>query len=163
MRRRSVRPLVGQASEACALLRNAGQGIEQIPGAPSEAIQPGDDKLVTRTKGFENGRQRPPIRLGTALFLREYPLCSSRLKLGNLSGDRLPESLAPINWRRGFFRIWLLLSAAWIMGWALYLILFALQDGFAKIGDFLMIPVVFFGPPVAIFLLGMSRREALST
>jgi hypothetical protein len=70
------------------------------------------------------------------------------------------ESLAPINWRRGFFRIWLLLSAAWIMGWALYLILFALQDGFAKIGDFLMIPVVFFGPPVAIFLLGIATAWA---
>lgn len=70
------------------------------------------------------------------------------------------ENLAPINWRRGFFRIWLLLSAAWIMGWAIYLILSALQDGFTKTGDFLMIPVVFFGPPVAVLLLGIATAWA---
>ena len=26
-----------------------------------------------------------------------------------------------INWRRGFFRIWLLASGAWIMSWVLWL------------------------------------------
>jgi|SRR5580700_60949 hypothetical protein len=34
-------------------------------------------------------------------------------------------AVAPIliNWRRGLFRIWLLASAGWVMGWTIYLIM----------------------------------------
>ena len=67
-----------------------------------------------------------------------------------------PEQEAPINWRRGLFRLWLLLSAAWIMSWAIYSILSAMSDGFKTIGDFLSIPVVFFGPPIALLLFGLA-------
>jgi hypothetical protein len=71
-----------------------------------------------------------------------------------------PKETTPINWRRGLFRVWLLLSAAWIMGWAIYSILRAMSDGFKTIGDFLSIPVVFFGPPIALLLLGLAAAWA---
>ena len=66
------------------------------------------------------------------------------------------EEVAPINWRRGLFRVWLLMSAAWIMGWAIYSVLSAMNHGFQTLGDFLSIPVVFFGPPIALLLLGLA-------
>ena len=34
-----------------------------------------------------------------------------------------------VNWRRGLLRVWLLLSAAWIMGWAVYLIIYGIRAG----------------------------------
>jgi hypothetical protein len=67
---------------------------------------------------------------------------------------------SPIHWRRGFFRVWLLLSAAWIMGWAIYLLLYEMRDGFNTPGEFLSIPVVLFGPPVALLLLGFAAAWA---
>ena len=70
------------------------------------------------------------------------------------------EETAPINWRRGLFRVWLLMSAAWIMGWAIYAILQAMSDGFRTLGDFLSIPVVFFGPPIALLLFGLAAAWA---
>ncbi len=66
------------------------------------------------------------------------------------------EETVPINWRRGLFRVWLLMSAAWIMSWAIYSILRAMSEGFKTAGDFLSIPVVFFGPPIALLLLGLA-------
>ena len=36
-----------------------------------------------------------------------------------------------VNWRRGLFRVWLLLSAAWLMGWIIYLIMAGLHAGSA--------------------------------
>jgi hypothetical protein len=66
------------------------------------------------------------------------------------------EEPAPINWRRGLLRVWLLMSAAWIMGWTIYSILHAMSNGFRTIGDLLSIPVVFFGPPIALLLLGIG-------
>ena len=65
-----------------------------------------------------------------------------------------------VNWRRGLFRVWLLLSAAWLMGWIIYLIMFGLQGGLKTTGDFLGIPVVLIGPPIALFLLGVAARWA---
>ena len=64
-----------------------------------------------------------------------------------------------INWRRGLFRIWVLLAAAWIMSWAIYLILHAIGGGFQPT-DYLMIPVVFFGPPIALLILGIAAAWA---
>ena len=37
---------------------------------------------------------------------------------------------APLNWQRGLFRVWLLLSVGWIMGWTIYLIMDGIQGGF---------------------------------
>jgi hypothetical protein len=65
------------------------------------------------------------------------------------------KEATPINWRRGFMRIWLLLSAAWIMGWIVYLILYGIQGGFRSSGDFLAIPVLLIGPPIALLLFGL--------
>jgi hypothetical protein len=70
------------------------------------------------------------------------------------------EETTPIHWRRGLLRVWLLVSAAWIMGWAIYAILHAMSDGFKTLGDFLSIPVVFFGPPVALLLFGLATAWA---
>jgi len=39
------------------------------------------------------------------------------------------RSKAQINWRRGFFRVWLLLSGAWIMSWVLWLMIYGISTG----------------------------------
>ena len=67
----------------------------------------------------------------------------------------------PLNWRRGLFRLWLLVSAAWVMSWAIYFILSAIAQALNTVGDFLAIPVVFFGPPIALLLCGMATRWAI--
>ena len=67
---------------------------------------------------------------------------------------------APINWRRGLFRVWLLFSAAWLMGWSIYLIIFGLQVGFSRFREILALPVLLFGPPVALLLFGIATRWA---
>jgi len=67
---------------------------------------------------------------------------------------------AQINWRRGLFRVWLLLSIAWIMGWMVYLIIYGIQGGFKDLRDFLVLPVLLFGPPVALLLFGAAARWA---
>jgi hypothetical protein len=67
---------------------------------------------------------------------------------------------APLNWRRGLFRLWVLTSAAWIMAWAIYLILSVMAQAFTWPGDFLAIPVVFFGPPIAVLLCGLAAAWA---
>src|SRR5438477_138594 len=68
---------------------------------------------------------------------------------------------APLNWRQGLFRLWLLVSAAWIMGWAIYVILSVLAQAFKTAGDYLAIPVVFFGPPIALLLSGLATGWAI--
>jgi len=65
-----------------------------------------------------------------------------------------------INWRRGLFRIWVLISAAWLMGWMVYLLMQGVQGQIATVGDFLEIPVLLFGPPVALLLLGIAAGWA---
>jgi hypothetical protein len=69
------------------------------------------------------------------------------------------KELAPFNWRRGLFRIWLLVSAGWIMSWTIYLTMYVLQGRFSR-SDFLVIPVILFGPPVALLLFGIVTRWA---
>lgn len=49
---------------------------------------------------------------------------------------------------------------AWIMGWIVYLIMFGIQGGFKGIGDFLEVPVLLFGPPIALLLFGAMTRWA---
>jgi hypothetical protein len=71
------------------------------------------------------------------------------------------EEAAPLNWRRGLLRMWLLVSAAWVMGWAIYFILSAMAQALRTVGDFLAIPVVFFGPPIALLLCGIATRWAI--
>jgi hypothetical protein len=61
----------------------------------------------------------------------------------------------PVNWRRGLLRVWLLVSAAWVMGWLVYLILYGIQGGFQSSAELLALPVLLFGPPVALLLFGL--------
>jgi hypothetical protein len=68
---------------------------------------------------------------------------------------------APLNWRRGLFRLWVLVSAAWIMAWAIYFVLSAMTRALSTEGDFLAIPVVFFGPPIALLLCGLATKWAI--
>jgi hypothetical protein len=65
----------------------------------------------------------------------------------------------PINWRRGLFRVWILISGAWVMSWVIYLIMYALEDGF-KTTDFLVVPVLLFGPPIALLIFGLAAGWA---
>lgn len=66
----------------------------------------------------------------------------------------------PINWRRGLWRVWLLVSAAWIMGWIVYLILYGIQGGFHATAEFIAIPVLLIGPPIALLLFGLMAGWA---
>ena len=70
------------------------------------------------------------------------------------------EEILAVNWRRGLFRVWLLFCAAWLMGWIIYLIMHELQGGFKTTGDFLVIPVLLFGPPIALLLFGFAAGWA---
>jgi hypothetical protein len=69
--------------------------------------------------------------------------------------DERAKPITQINWRRGLLRIWVLLSAAWIMGWLVYLILYGIQSGFRSFNDLLAIPVLLIGPPIALLLFGL--------
>jgi len=74
------------------------------------------------------------------------------------SYTRQVNELAPVRWRRGLFRIWLLISAGWIMSWAIYLIMDALEG---KFSNFFAIAIVLFGPPVALLIFSIAARWAL--
>jgi hypothetical protein len=69
------------------------------------------------------------------------------------------EKPMPINWRRGILRLWVLASAAWIMGWIIY---FAIEliSGESTVGQLVVAPVVLLGPPVALLLFGIATRWA---
>jgi len=68
---------------------------------------------------------------------------------------------AALNWRRGLFRVWLLLSAGWIMGWTIYSIMDGMQGGLTTRGDRIAVPVVLFAPPVALGMFGAATVWAL--
>jgi hypothetical protein len=70
------------------------------------------------------------------------------------------NDVAPVRWRRGLFRMWLLLTFGWIMSWAIHLIMRGLQGRFTRI-DFLVIPIILFGPPVALLIFSIVARWAV--
>ena len=93
------------------------------------------------------------------------PLTGDPCEVEMISGRRYSApriETAPLNWRRGLFRLWLLVSTAWIMAWAIYFILSAMAHALNTAGDFLAIPVVFFGPPVALLFCGLATRWAIN-
>jgi hypothetical protein len=47
-----------------------------------------------------------------------------------------------------------------MMGWIIYLVMYGLLGGFKTTGDFLLIPVLLFGPPIAMFLFGLAAGWA---
>jgi hypothetical protein len=69
------------------------------------------------------------------------------------------EPAAPMNWRRGMFRVWLLLAGAWIMSWTIHLIVDALEGGFKDV-NLLVVPVLLFGPPIALLIFGLATGWA---
>jgi hypothetical protein len=66
----------------------------------------------------------------------------------------------PVNWRRRLFRVWLMISAAWMMGWIIHLFMYGIQGGFKTTSDFLVVPVLLFGPPIALLLFGVATGWA---
>lgn len=78
-----------------------------------------------------------------------------RFGIPRLEREEQASKAMQLNWRRGLMRIWLLVSAAWIMGWVVYLILYGIQGGFRSSGDILAVPVLLLGPPVALLLFGL--------
>ena len=53
------------------------------------------------------------------------------------------------------FRVWLLASGAWIMSWVLWLMIYGISRGFRDMHEVFAIPVLLFGPPVALMLFGL--------
>ena len=77
------------------------------------------------------------------------------------ANDNEKRERAALNWRRGLFRLWLLLSAGWIMGWAIYLVMEGMQGGLSTTGDWTTVPIVLFAPPIALGIFGAAMIWAL--
>jgi len=72
----------------------------------------------------------------------------------------LQQEKTPVNWRRGMFRLWILVSSAWVMGWLIY---FAIKfmGGEFPTQHIPVVPVVLFGPPLALLLFGLGAIWAM--
>jgi hypothetical protein len=84
------------------------------------------------------------------------------MALHNFPRRTFSPAVAPIliNWRRGLFRVWLLISAGWVMGWTIYLIMYSLQGGYSGNRDFVAIPILLLAPPLALFMFGVATGWA---
>ena len=98
-------------------------------------------------------------RIGEVNDGRELPEMS-RFGIPKQGQQRLRD-IAQVNWRRGLFRVWVLFSAAWMMGWIVYLIINGIKDGLQSSGNLLAIPVLLAGPPIALLLFGIVAGWAL--
>jgi hypothetical protein len=78
----------------------------------------------------------------------------------NSGTDASRTKVGQLQWRRGLLRVWLLASAAWIMGWIVFLILHGIESGFRSSGEFIAIPVLLIGPPIALLLFGLMAGWA---
>ena len=70
------------------------------------------------------------------------------------------EAGPAVNWRRGLIRVWLLISAAWIMAWIIYLLMQGISGELKSTEDFLQLPVLLLGPPVALLIFGIAAGWA---
>jgi hypothetical protein len=70
-------------------------------------------------------------------------------------------SAGEVNWKRGLFRVWILISAGWIMGWTIYLLLEGVQGSLSTTGDFIEVPILLFAPPIALWLFGLAAAWAI--
>lgn len=75
-------------------------------------------------------------------------------------GQANDNGAGPLNWRRGLWRMWVLISSAWMLAWSVYLSIWALRWGLQRSGDLLAIPVLLFGPPLALLLVGLATAWA---
>jgi hypothetical protein len=71
-----------------------------------------------------------------------------------------PVEPIPFNWRRGLFRIWLIASTGWMMGWTIYLLMYSLRGGYTGNRDFVAIPILLLAPPVALLIIGLATGWA---
>lgn len=71
------------------------------------------------------------------------------------------SNTAEMNWKRGLFRIWILVSVGWIMGWTIYLLLEGVQGSLSTRGDFIEVPILLFAPPIALWLFGLAAAWAI--
>jgi hypothetical protein len=71
------------------------------------------------------------------------------------------SGVAPLNWRRGLFRFWVLVSAGWIMGWLIYFVMDGLQGGISSHADIATVPIVLFAPPIALWVFGLAAAWAV--
>jgi hypothetical protein len=67
----------------------------------------------------------------------------------------VPADPGQPKWRRGMYRLWILASIAWMLGWGLYLSIYAIRFG-EQLEDLLTIPVVLFGPPAALLVFAYA-------
>jgi len=72
----------------------------------------------------------------------------------------IPSDSGQLNWRRGLYRLWVLASVAWILGWGVYLSIYTIQYG-ETTNDILKIPVILIGAPAALFAFGHATLWAL--
>jgi hypothetical protein len=112
---------------------------------------------------------------GTRSHGQLQPRVSARLLCGHMSEQpRMPHfgmprrvvettarSRTQVNWKRGFFRTWLLLSGAWIMSWVLWLMIYGISKGFRDIHEVFTVPVLLLGPPVALLVFGLLAGWAV--
>jgi hypothetical protein len=66
------------------------------------------------------------------------------------------STTSEVNWKRGLLRIWMLISAGWIMGWTIYLLLEGVQGSLTSTRDFIEVPILLFAPPIALWLFGLA-------
>lgn len=71
------------------------------------------------------------------------------------------NSAGEMNWKRGLFRIWILISAGWIMGWTIYLLLEGVQGSLNTARDLFEVPILLFAPPIALWLFGLAAAWAI--
>ncbi len=77
------------------------------------------------------------------------------------ASDNERRELTALSMRRGRFRVWLVLSVGWIMGWSIYLILDGMQGGLSTDGGWIAVPILLFAPPIALWIFGLVAIWAL--
>ncbi|HXZ21390.1 MAG TPA: hypothetical protein VEH78_01335 [Pseudolabrys sp.] len=113
----------------------------------SEGTASSDERLPPKGNPEGNNIHTLNAHLGTAAM--------QRFGVPRREANEKGSKAAQLNWRRGLLRVWLLVSAAWIMGWIVYLILYGIRSGFQGPNEFLSIPVLLIGPPIALLLFGL--------
>ncbi|WP_245434293.1 hypothetical protein [Pseudolabrys taiwanensis] len=76
-----------------------------------------------------------------------------------LGGDPT-KSVPPLNWRRGFLRLWILASIAWLLGWSIYLGISAFRHGWNDSSDLFAVALILIGPPLALLAFGFAAAWA---
>jgi hypothetical protein len=121
-----------------------------------------DDKIISlqeiQARNLQERQELPGFGAGRANF--QQPDAAMKTHFGVPRRSLNTQADEPINWRRGLYRVWILLSTAWLMGWTIYLLMYGLRGGFKTTGDWVVIPVLLFGPPVALLLFGLAARWA---